>query len=85
MGHPCTRANSRQCSGACREDVDAINAQQLRELPDDVRKFVAQVRLSPSRLLSARLLCAACEKYSQPFIGAAIGAPHHIKATCVRA
>ena len=24
--------------------MDAINAQQLRELPDDARKFVAQVR-----------------------------------------
>lgn len=30
-------------AGACREDVDAINSQQLRALPSEAHKFVAQV------------------------------------------
>ena len=41
------------CVSPCREDVDALNAQQLRALPGEARRFVAQDAGSPEVLAAA--------------------------------
>lgn len=43
----------RVLAAPCREDVDALNAQQLRELPGEARRFVAQDAGSPEVLAAA--------------------------------